>query len=208
MLIRNRTCFVYDIEAFPNFTSIAIKNTESGNIKTFYMGFDRNDLVDICRLFLRKDIFWVGYNSIHYDAPIVSYLLLNYKSLLLLPIWEITQKIKTFSDLIINSQNSASWSKYKYANLFPNLDLLTMMFAQKLRVGLKSLQVTMEYKNVEEYDGDFNRPLPKEDLDKLLAYNINDILSTEELLNRLKGEIDLRLGIQDNCEYRTNENER
>ena len=72
-----------------------------------------------------------------------------------------------------------------------------MMFAQKLRVGLKSLQVTMEYKNVEEYDGDFNRPLPEKDLEKLLAYNINDILSTEELLNRLKGEIELRLGIQD-----------
>lgn len=197
MIIRDKTCFVYDIEVFPNFISIAIKNTESGNIRTFYIGFGRNDLGIICKLFLRKDIFWVGYNSIHYDAPIVSYLMLNYKSLRLLPIWEITQKIKAFSDMIINSQTSASWSKYKYANLFPNLDLLTMMFAQKLRVGLKSLQVTMEYKNVEEYDGDFNRPLPEKDLEKLLAYNINDILSTEELLNRLKGEIELRLGIQD-----------
>ena len=77
--------------------------------------------------------------------------------------WEITGELKKFSDLVINSTTSAAWSKYKYANLFKDLDLLTMMFAQKLRGGLKSLQVTMEYDNVEEYDGDFNRPLPEED---------------------------------------------
>lgn len=70
------------------------------------------------------------------------------------------------------------------------------MFAEKLRVSLKALQVTMEYRNVEEYDGDFNSFLPKADAEKLINYNINDILSTEELLNRLKGEIELRLGIE------------
>lgn len=73
-----------------------------------------------------------------------------------------------------------------------------MMFAEKLRVSLKALQVTMEYRNVEEYDGNFNDFLPKSDVEKLINYNINDILSTEELLNRLKGEIDLRLGIEEN----------
>ena len=71
------------------------------------------------------------------------------------------------------------------------------MFAEKLRVSLKALQVTMEYRNVEEYDGDFNAFLPQSDVQKLINYNINDILSTEELLNRMKGEIDLRLGIEE-----------
>jgi hypothetical protein len=70
------------------------------------------------------------------------------------------------------------------------------MFAQKLRVGLKSLQVTMEFKNVEEYDGDFNKYLPREDIVKVRNYNINDIESTEELLIRVKNDIDLRLGIE------------
>ena len=189
MIIRNRTCFVYDVEVFPNFFSIAIKNTESGNIKTYQVGFNTNNLPEICKLFLNKGIYWVGYNSIHYDAPLINYILINYQKLIKLSIWDITKELKSFSDLIITSQTSASWKKYKYANLFCNLDLLTMMFAQKLRVGLKSLQVTMEYKNVEEYDGDFNKFLPKEDVEKLLSYNINDILSTEELMNRLKKEI-------------------
>ena len=197
MIIRNKTCFVYDVETFPNFFSVAIKNTESGNIKTYQISEVKNEISDIVKIFLNKNIFWVGYNSIHYDQPLINYIIINYHRLILRPVWEITQELKKFSDKIINSETSASWSQYKYANLFNNLDLLTMMFAQKLRPSLKALQVTMEYSNVEEYDGDFQRDLPKSEINKLLDYNINDILSTEELLNRLKGEIELRLGIED-----------
>jgi len=77
-----------------------------------------------------------------------------------------------------------------------------MMFSSKLRVGLKELQVTMQYKTVQEYDGDFNSYLPEKDFDKLQQYNINDINSTEELLNRLQKDINLRIGIEE--EYGVN----
>ena len=36
-----------------------------------------------------------------------------------------------------------------------------MMFSNKLRVGLKELQVTMQYPNVQEYEGDFDQFLPE-----------------------------------------------
>ena len=72
-----------------------------------------------------------------------------------------------------------------------------MLFATKLRCGLKELQVTMQYPNVQEYDGDFNSFLPESDFDAVENYNLNDINSTEELMNRLKGEIELRVGIQE-----------
>lgn len=197
MLIRNNVCFVYDVEAFPNFFSVTIKNTESGNYKQYEIGERRNDLPDIAKLFLHKGIYFVSYNGIHYDAPILSYLILNYKRLILKPVWEVTSEIKAFSDKIITSETSASWSQYKYANLFLHLDLLAMKWSQKLRPSLKALQVTMEYHNVEEYDGDFDRPLPKEDYEKLASYNLNDVESTEELLNRSKKDIELRLAIED-----------
>ena len=196
MLIKEKTAFVFDVEVFPNFFSCAIKNTESGNVRVYEISEWQNDLGFIVNLFQNPKIFWVGYNVIHYDSPIISYLILNYDRLRTLSIWELNKEIKDFSDKIINSQTSASWSKYKYANLFSHLDLLTMMFATKLRVGLKSLQVTMEYNNVEEYSGDFNKQLPECDREHVKSYNINDVLSTEELMNRLKGEIELRLGIE------------
>lgn len=55
----------------------------------------------------------------------------------------------------------------------------------------------MEYKNVEEYSGNFELPLLREDIPKLLSYNVNDVESTEELLNRCKKDIELRLAIED-----------
>ena len=196
MLIKGKTAFVYDIEVFPNFFSVTLKNTESGNIVSFEISDRRNDMINIIRVFLNSNIYFVGFNSMHYDAPVISYIILNYKGLIKKSIYEITAELKTFSDKVINSETSASWTKYKYANLFDDLDLLAMKWSQKLRTSLKALQVTMQYKNVEEYDGDFNAFLPRSDYDKVLAYNKNDVESTEELLNRSIKDIELRLGVE------------
>jgi len=197
MLIKNLPAFVYDIEVFVNYFSVTIKNTESGNHATYEISNRRNDMPKIARLFLWKDIYFVGYNSLHYDKPIISYILINYKRLITKPVWVITMELKQFSDLIINSTTSASWSKYKYANLYNDLDLLAMKWSKKLRPSLKALQVTMNYKNVEEYDGDFDAPLPESDIDKENAYNLNDVESTEEFLTRCKKDIDLRIAIEE-----------
>jgi len=71
------------------------------------------------------------------------------------------------------------------------------MFSNKLRVGLKELQVTMQYPNVREYEGDFDQFLLENEIDNVLTYNLNDVDSTLELLNRCKKDIDLRLSIED-----------
>lgn len=199
MIIRGKTVFVFDIEVFPNLFTIAIKNTESG-AKRFYEISDRkNDLPQIVKLFLSKQVLYCGFNIIHYDAPIINFLMMHYDELIALPFWKICEKIKELSDEIINSKDGqfSSWSKYKYANLFPVLDLLTMLWSSKLRVGLKELQVTMGYPNVEEFEGDFNSWIPENQIDNVKGYNFNDIDSTEELLNRCRKDIDLRLAIED-----------
>ena len=56
------------------------------------------------------------------------------------------------------------------------------MFSKKLRCGLKELQVTMQYPNVQEYDGDFNRNVQDSEIDNIISYNINDVNSTNQLL--------------------------
>ena len=55
----------------------------------------------------------------------------------------------------------------------------------------------MHYKNVQEYSGDFNSYLSDSDIDDMIQYNINDVDSTTELLNRCKKDIDLRLYIEE-----------
>lgn len=56
MIIRNRICFVYDVEIFPNFFSVTVKNTESQNIKSYEISERRNDLPEIVTLFLHRKI--------------------------------------------------------------------------------------------------------------------------------------------------------
>lgn len=72
-----------------------------------------------------------------------------------------------------------------------------MLYSQKLRVGLKEMQVTMQYHNVQEYDGDFCSDLPDSEIPNMVSYCDNDVNSTEALLYRCKKDIDLRIAIED-----------
>ncbi|MBQ5473320.1 MAG: hypothetical protein IIT65_01185, partial [Lachnospiraceae bacterium] len=195
MIINGKTVIVYDIEVFPNVFSCTLKNTENNQVVVFEISNRKNQVQQLVQFFKTTDYLFCGYNNIHYDNPIVSFIILNERTI---PndYSKITKKLFDLSDIIVNSEDFESWKEYKYANLFDTLDLLTMLFSQKLRVGLKEMQVTMQYKNVQEYEGDFNKPLPDEEIDNMLAYNLNDVLSTEELLNRCQKEINLRIGIQ------------
>lgn len=198
MLLKNKTVFVYDVEVFPNLFTCTLKNTESGNIRSFEIGERRNELSLLPSIFLNKRFFACGYNNTHYDDLLINYLLLNYKDLIRLPYWEINQQLKQLNDQIISSQKNKfnGLEKYKYANLFESLDLLAMLYSNKLRVGLKEMEVTLEYPNVLQYDGDFNQFCPVEDIDKVIEYNINDVNATETLLNRCQKDIELRLNIE------------
>lgn len=59
------------------------------------------------------------------------------------------------------------------------------------------MQVTMQFRCVQEYERDFQSWLPAEEIPNMINYNINDVDSTEELLNRCKKDIDLRVAIED-----------
>lgn len=72
-----------------------------------------------------------------------------------------------------------------------------MMFSKKLRCSLKALEVTMQYSKVQEYDGDFEKPVPISDIDKVISYNLNDCGATLQLLNLKKSDIELRISVED-----------
>ena len=205
MLIRNKIVLVYDIEVFPNVFHAVVKNTETSHILKLEISERRNDLNKILLLFYQikhnidcgKYIF-CGYNNIHYDNPIINYLIANQNEFINLHYSNLCLRINMLSKEIINSgEGFQSWYKWKYLVFFDTLDLLTMLYSQKLRVGLKEMQVTMQYSNVQEYEGDFNKPLPVSEIDNMIAYNINDVNSTEALLYKCKSDIDLRLAIED-----------
>ena len=199
MWIRDRIVHVYDVEIFPNCFHCCVKNTETGQLYKFEISERRNQLEDLVGFFCSKEPrIFCGYNNHHYDDVIINYLIdINYM-MTKFPYWRICQSLFNLSQIIVEDEDGSreKIKRWKYAHYFKSMDLLTMMFSQKLRVGLKTMQVTMHYDNVQEYDGDFNQFLPLSEIDKMIAYNINDVESTTELLSQLKEQIELRLFIE------------
>ena len=196
MIIKDLIVQVYDIEIFPNCFSLVIKNTETKEFQFFELSNRKNNLVDLVPLFLDKRYIFCGYNNIHYDNPIVNFIIEYKETLKKSTRLDIEYNLFQLSQTIIKG-DLEKWKRWKYANNFETLDLLTMLFSQKLRVGLKEMQVTMKYSNVQEYDGNFEAPIPEEDIPKMIQYNINDVNSTEELLYRCENDIKLRLNIEE-----------
>lgn len=200
MCIRNCRIDVYDIEVFPNVFHCCIKNTETEEISKFEISERKNQLDELVSYFTNKDTKIIcGYNNHHYDDVIINYMIDYHSKLIRLPYWTICKSLFNLSQTIVTAEdgNVDKFKKWKYAHYFYSIDLLTMQFSSKLRVGLKELQLTMHYKNVQEYEGDFEIDLPTEEIDKMIAYNVNDVNSTTELLNLLKKDVELRLFIYD-----------
>ena len=218
MKIRNKTVLVYDIEVFQNIFHCTVKNTEEDKLYLFEISSRKNQITELVQFFkqfdniegswnksytteyqFQSDVIFAGYNNIHYDNPIINYIIDYYNVLVNLPYYRICQSIFNLSNTITLSKEDEEdkWKKWKYQQWFESFDLLTMLYSTKLRVSLKEMQVTMQYPNVQEFLYDWDAPLIESKFDEMIQYNINDVESTTELLNRCKKDIDLRIGIED-----------
>lgn len=216
MQIRGKTVFVYDIEVFQNIFHCSAINTETKEIHKFEISPRKNQLSELISFFkqvnlpvswndnyttncsIDSDKIFCGYNNLHYDNPVINCIIEYEHVLAENPVPVITNSIFNLSREITNSgENIEKWKRWKYQVWFDSFDILTMLYSNKLRVGLKEIQVTMQYKNVQEFVCDWSKPLPIEDFDSMIDYNINDIESTSALLDRCKKDIDLRLAIED-----------
>lgn len=217
MIIRGKIVYVYDIEVFQNIFHCSVKNTETNDIYKFEISERKNQLRELVKFFKQVDkyitwgdyyttninipanVIFCGYNNLHYDNPIINYIIEYEDKLMQYNIPTICSSIFNLSKTITTSSedNIDAWKHWKYQIWFDTFDILTMLYSNKLRVGLKEIQVTMQYPNVQEFVCDWTKPLPLEDFDSMIDYNINDIESTSELLNRCKKDVNLRIAIED-----------
>lgn len=217
MIIRGKIVYVYDIEVFQNIFHCSVKNTETNDIYKFEISERKNQLRELVKFFKQVDkyitwgdyyttninipanVIFCGYNNLHYDNPIINYIIEYEDKLMQYNIPTICSSIFNLSKTITTSSedNIDAWKHWKYQIWFDTFDILTMLYSNKLRVGLKEIQVTMQYPNVQKFVCDWTKPLPLEDFDSMIDYNINDIESTSELLNRCKKDVDLRIAIED-----------
>ena len=202
MVIHNQSVVVYDIEIFPNCFHCCCRDTETNELYKFEISKRKNQLKELVDFFYYENNgqrMFCGYNNKHYDDVVINYIVDFYYKLEQLSYARICQSLFNLSNTIVTAEegDTSKFKRWKYANYFESMDLLTLQFSSKLRVGLKEMQVTMHYHNVREYEGDFDSPLPEDEIDSMIGYNVNDVDSTTELLNKLSKDIALRKFIEE-----------
>lgn len=186
---------VYDIETLPN-CFICCYQIINGKKGYFEISARKFDLKELYSFFTSNAYIFVGYNCIHYDTPIMNMILDNYTKFAKYENYlEFSEEVNILSNTIIKGDPN-SWRKYKYMNIFPQIDLMTMMASQALRVGLKPLQVTMCYPNVQEMTINWSEYIKSDKINELIYYCYNDVDSTKELLSLLKDDLILRKNIE------------
>lgn len=196
MLIRDKKIYVYDIEVFRNVFHCTLLDTETEELIKFECSSRKNNIEDMCKFFLEEDAYFCGYNNIHYDNPIINYCI-EFFSNSKYTYEKICLSIFNLSNVITKDKdNIERWKRWKYAKNFKTIDLLTMLYSKALRVSLKEMEVTMMYKNVQEFNLDWNQNLLEKDIDSMINYNINDVMATYELLKRCEKDIQLRINIE------------
>lgn len=182
--------FVYDLEILGgNFFSGTFINVKTNEKIVCYVldGVSYNtDRLD----YLIEECLLVGYNNQSYDDLILNYIY-KHKEIN-------TEELYALSNAIINQHRTGIplWKNediaYYMKGKVESLDLMKILAFDKLKVGLKQCAVNLRHPRIQDLPYDHSRSVSRGDLDTILSYNDNDVQITLTLLNRLKGDINLR----------------
>lgn len=94
----------HDVESYKNYFCVGIENYELGKKVLLEISEERNDLDKVYKFYSTYDGEIVSFNGIYYDNLIIQFILKNYDEFKKSNLLTITNRIKDFSDLVINHQ--------------------------------------------------------------------------------------------------------
>lgn len=188
---------VGDIEVYHNVFTCTFINFDTDEVTKFEISERRNDLVIFVE-FVRKITYFIGFNIVHYDNPIIMFLVKNLETLKNEDWRSITSKCKSLSDCIIgddNGENYRLYSKYKYP---PYVSVDLFLYWSKLtrksrKLSLKGFEINLNWPRVQELPIHHDTWLTPEQIDELLDYNHNDSAATKALAKAMSKDINLRV---------------
>lgn len=189
---------VYDIEVLPNIFTMVCLDVSTEKTLTLEVSPWKNDIkkfFDILDRFSSSQIRMVGFNSFHYDYPVIHELLRNRR---------VINNPESFcsvayimSKKIIGNKTSdrfkyTVWDSQMYV---PQVDLFKIHhFDNKAKtVSLKRLEFNMRLPSVTEFSVDFDKPVIDDEVHtELLRYNKKDVLATYRFFKYSKEHIEFR----------------
>jgi len=188
----NKKLAVLDIEIYPNYSLFAFKNLESEKVLTFELK-GKEEKLSIKDITLIKKVLTsfttFGYNSVNYDMPILQYALQGVEC----------EKLYNLSKHIIEN-NLLGWQTIKEFDIKTLKDIVhfdVQASAIGTRVSLKLYGGRLNSKYLQELPYSPLETVNKKEIEELKKYCINDLNTTIDLYNKVKGNVKLRFYMSD-----------
>lgn len=188
--------WVFDVEVYRNLFTLALINYDDNNRKLFEISERKNEyqlLID----FLKTKPLLMGFNNENYDNTILNTLLKKYKDFKEKDYFTTTSFLKTISDSIIE-ENYDVYKIFKWNFPLKYIDIF-LYWSRMLRISkklsLKSIAVNINWPRIQELPLDPMENVSIDLIDSIIDYNFNDVEITQELFNRMKDQINLRINI-------------
>jgi hypothetical protein len=199
--------FTYDIETMFNCFLFSGKFLNDPTVYTFEVSEfkdQRNELLAFLnwlRYFVAPEsihaslgskALMVGFNSLGFDYPIVHDIMVN-------PHWFTYQRTYQRAQQIINSEDRFAFTSWERDRLIPQLDLYLLHHFDNAarKTSLKKLEFNMRSDKIMGLEFDPHTPLTREEILKLIEYNVHDVLECEKFLRKSQGMIDMRFKFMD-----------
>jgi hypothetical protein len=195
--MKDANIWVYDIEVFRNFHSCFLINRDTNEEKFFYIYEDTTkEVIEEYVMFLSSLKGMIGFNNVHYDYPVLHYLLNDCKLIYGNPIL-LLQKLYERSSEIVNRGENPLPPIAPWLVQIPQLDLFKIHhFDNKnKRTSLKNIEFVLRMKNIKDMPIHYTAYVKKEDIESIRIYNKNDVDSTMMLYNASLEDINLRRDI-------------
>ena len=189
-----------DYETLTNcFIAKFVHYKDNENTRTFIVYDDRNEFTEFIS-FLNNCVahkeWHISYNGLAFDAQITQWTLENQRRLATLSTPDLIKAIYEFAQDTISCSDRGEFAKYSPRDMqIKQIDLFKMNhWDNRAKMSsLKWIQYSMDWHNIEEMPHPHYEPVINiEQLDKIVAYCLNDVLSTKEILNLSKEQIKLR----------------
>ena len=197
---RPMTHWVMDYETLSNCFVAVFQHYKDESVKhLFVIHKDRNDLPKFIA-FLNNCVaqkqYHISYNGIAFDAQISQSILDNQAKLLKLDTEAVIKYIYDYAQKTINKSDKGEFAEYPLYKLkIRQIDLFKMNhWDNRAKMSsLKWIQYSMDWQNVEEMPHPHYMPVETpEQLQMIIKYCHNDVLSTKMILEHSKEQIQLR----------------
>lgn len=164
----------------------------------FKIGLEHNELVPLVTYLKTGNLNQVGFNNIGFDSQVTQYII-NTSAYWIKHLYtgvEINAEIYTYTQKLIDKQNSNAWADYPAWKLtVPQLDLFKIWHFDNLAklTSLKWVQYMMDWPNLQDMPIHHYEDIVEEQVEEVISYCRNDVMSTLAFFDITLGRTELPL---------------